>query len=189
MKPSGTLSLLSGVTSGAHPGFSRFYIRRMRISTSSPLVQVIRDRGYPVEWKRNFDGTDDHNTVVASFPCEMPEHTVFAGDVTAIDQLETISRLQEDWSDNSVSVTVYYKLEELDDIRTWLSENYSDNIKTVSFMLHSGHGFDQAPMEEIDEETYNRLKKDTKEIKGVTFNEDDISEDQIGCEAGVCPIK
>lgn len=189
VKPSGTLSLLSGVTSGAHPGFSRFYIRRMRIAASSPLIDVIKSSGYDVEWKRNFDGTDDYSTVVASFPCQLPTHTTFAEDISAIDQLETISRLQREWSDNSVSVTVYYKLEELPDIRQWLNENYHNNVKTVSFMLHSGHGFDQAPMEQIDEATYHKLKEGTEPIRGVTFSEEDISEDQIGCEMGVCPIK
>lgn len=189
VKPSGTLSLLSGVTSGAHPGFSQYYIRRMRIAANSPLVQVCRDNGYHVEWMRKFDGTDDHNTVVASFPCELPSHTIFASDCTAVQQLETISRLQSQWSDNSVSVTVYYRMEELSDIRSWLEDNYHLSIKTVSFMLHSGHGFDQAPMEEVSEEEYLKMKEGTTPISGVTFNEDDISADQIGCEAGVCPIK
>ena len=189
VKPSGTLSLLSGVTSGAHPGFSQYYIRRMRIAASSPLVQVIRDNGFPVEWKRNFDGTEDYSTVVASFPCKLPNHTVFASDCSAVDQLETISRLQTDWSDNSVSVTVYYRMEELEAIRDWLNTNYTTNVKTVSFMLHSGHGFDQAPMEEITEESYLEMKSGTTPISGITFNEDDISADQIGCETGVCPIK
>ncbi len=45
VKPSGTLSLLAGVTSGVHPGYSRHYIRRIRISSASPLVDLCRKHG------------------------------------------------------------------------------------------------------------------------------------------------
>jgi hypothetical protein len=40
VKPSGTLSLLGGCTSGVHPGFSQYYIRRVRISADSPLIKL-----------------------------------------------------------------------------------------------------------------------------------------------------
>ena len=69
VKPSGTLSLLAGVTPGAHPGYSQYYIRRIRMATDSELTRVARNNGYHVEYVRNFDGTEDHSTVVVSFPC------------------------------------------------------------------------------------------------------------------------
>ncbi len=122
VKPSGTLSLLAGVTPGAHPGYSQYYIRRIRMAADSELVGVCRDNGYHVEYVRNFDGTEDHSTVVVSFPCSFPENTTFANDMSAIDQLEVIKRLQAEWSDNSVSVTIYYRKEELDQIKEWLNE-------------------------------------------------------------------
>lgn len=189
VKPSGTLSLLSGSSPGAHPAFSQYYIRRMRIAANSPLVKVCRDSNYKVEYKREFDGSDDYTTVVVEFPSSFPMGTVFAEQTTAIDQLETCKRLQTNWSDNSVSVTVYYRLEELDGIRKWLAENYSEGLKTVSFLLHSGHGFDQAPLEEITKDQFDELVRTTKPITGITFNESDISEDQIGCAGGACPVK
>lgn len=189
VKPSGTLSLLPGVSSGAHPAYAQYYIRRMRIAAGSKLVDVCRVNGYHVEYARRFDGTDDHTTVVVEFPCSFPEGSKFAGDTTAVEQLETIKRLQKDWSDNAVSVTVYYKLEELDEIKNWLDENYNTCVKTVSFLLHSDHGFDQAPLEEITKEQYEEMKAKVNPIHSISFDEDDISSDQIGCEGGVCPIK
>lgn len=189
VKPSGTLSLLAGVPSGAHPAYARHYIRRMRMAASSDLVAVCRANGFPVEYSRRFDGTEDYGTVVVEFPCTFPEGSEFAGNSDAIAQLETIKRLQTDWSDNAVSVTIYYKLEELDAIREWLAENYNTCVKTVSFLLHSDHGFDQAPLEEITEEEYNKRVAGTTPIRSVSFSEDDISADQIGCESGICPIK
>ncbi len=72
VKPSGTLSLLAGVTPGCHPGYSQYFIRRIRMASSLALVNKCRDAGYPVEYQRNFDGSVDRNTVVVEFPCAYP---------------------------------------------------------------------------------------------------------------------
>ena len=184
VKPSGTLSLLAGVTPGAHPGYSHFHIRRVRMASNIPLVDECRRLGYPIEYVRKFDGSEDHGTVVVSFPASFPKHTRVAADMTAIDQLEVIKELQTNWSDNAVSVTIYYKKEELREIQNWLSKNYNTNLKTVSFLLHSEHGFDQAPLEEITEEQYNEMIASIQEAK----LEGDI-EEMDGCENGHCPIK
>lgn len=187
VKPSGTLSLLAGVTAGAHPAYSQHYIRRIRMATESELVKVCRDNGYHVEYVRNFDGTEDHSTVVVSFPCEFPEGTRLANDMSAVDQLNVIKRLQAEWSDNSVSVTIYYRKEELDDIKKWLSENYI-NVKSVSFLLHNEHGFDQAPLEEITKEQYEEMKAKVVPITSLSsLNMDDI--DIAECDSGACPIR
>lgn len=188
VKPSGTLSLLAGVTPGVHPGYSQFFIRRIRMATNSPLVQRCRENGYPVEAQRNFDGTEDRNTMVVSFPCSYPKGTVLAGEITAVDQLEWVKRLQKDWSDNAVSCTVYYKKEELPLIRKWLSDNYDDSLKAVSFLLHSEHGFQQAPYEEIDEQKYNEMKSKTTPLTDISVSFDDFN-GSSDCEGGACPIR
>jgi len=187
VKPSGTLSLLAGVTPGAHPGYSRHYIRRIRMAADSELASVARNNGYFVEYVRNFDGTEDHSTVVVEFPCQFPDGTMFAEDMTAIDQLNVIRKLQAEWSDNSVSVTIYYRKDELDAIKQWLSENYV-NTKSVSFLLHSEHGFDQAPLEEITEDRYLEMKEKVTEITSLdSLKMDDI--DIADCDSGACPVR
>ncbi len=188
IKPSGTLSLLAGVTPGVHPGYAQYFIRRVRISSSSYLIPILRENGYPLEFAKNFDGTDDHLTTVASFPCAYPEHTVFAEDCTAVKQLEFVKRLQSEWSDNSVSCTVYYRKEELPEIKEWLKENYNDGVKSVSFLLHNDHGFAQAPYEAISKEEYDRLVSIVKPLKDLD-QADDIVEGIEECESGACPIK
>ena len=187
VKPSGTLSLLAGVTPGAHPGFSEYYIRRIRMSADSELVGVCRQNGFDVEYVRNFDGTDDHSTVVVSVPCKCPENTTFAEDMSAVDQLEVVKRLQAEWSDNSVSVTIYYRKNELDSIKAWLRDNYV-NVKSVSFLLHNDHGFDQAPLEQIDKKTYNSMKKRSTPISSLKqIKMEDIEIDD--CATGACPVR
>lgn len=187
-KPSGTLSILPGVTPGAHPGIYQYFIRRIRISSTSNLINICKKHGYYVEYQRNFDGTDDKNTMVVEFPCRYPDGTKLAKDMTAIDQLETIKELQYKWSDNAVSVTIYYRLNELDDIKEWLKKNYTLNIKSCSFLLHNEHGFAQAPYEEITEDKYNELIKKVVPITSGNINtEDDTQLEE--CKGGICPIK
>ena len=187
VKPSGTLSLLAGVTSGAHPAYAQYYIRRIRMSSDSPLVPIAKKNGYPVEYQRNFDGTNDHGTVVVSFPTSVPQGTILAEQMKAVDQLEVIKRLQTEWSDNAVSVTIYYRKEELDDIKNWLRENYY-NVKSVSFLLHNEHGFDQAPMETITKEEFDALSARTTQITSIDAI--DFADLEIeDCAGGACPVR
>jgi ribonucleoside-diphosphate reductase alpha chain len=192
-KPSGTLSLLAGVTSGVHPGFARYCIRRIRIASESTLIDLARRHKYPVEYVRNFDGTNDITTMVISFPYSLPEGTIFAKNCSAIEQMEWVKKLQTEWSDNSVSVTVYYKKEELPEIKEWLRKNYNNSIKTISFLLFSEHGFEQAPFEEITKEQYEEMVKKCKPItsvEGVCYHVED--EKFIGegeCKGGKCPLR
>jgi adenosylcobalamin-dependent ribonucleoside-triphosphate reductase len=187
IKPSGTLSLLAGVTPGAHPGYALYHIRRIRIASNNPLVEVCRNHGYPIEFQRNFDGTEDKNTVVVSFPSSFPIGTKLAKEMAAIDQLEVIKRLQQDWSDNAVSVTIYYKKEELQQIKEWLAKNYNTCLKTVSFLLHSEHGFDQAPLEEITKGQFDELSSKVKKIESLSSTGE--FEMDAECASGVCPVR
>ena len=192
-KPSGTLSLLGHCTSGIHPGFAQYYIRRIRVASESKLIDVAKTHGYHVEYVQNFDGTPDYNTQVISFPYSLPEGTVLAENCTAVDQLEYVKRLQTEWSDNSVSVTVYYRKEELDTIKEWLRKNYNDSVKTVSFLLHSDHGFKQAPLEKISKEQFEEMMRTTTPITDVIsicYNASDEKFINDGeCAGGACPIK
>jgi adenosylcobalamin-dependent ribonucleoside-triphosphate reductase len=188
VKPSGTLSLLAGVTPGVHPAYSQYYIRRIRIASNSPLANLCRKHGYFSEYQKNFDGSEDRNTVVVSFPVSVPENTILARDLTAVQQLEYVKRLQTEWSDNAVSVTVYYRKEELPSIRKWLKENYNDGIKSISFLLHSEHGFAQAPYEEITKDQYEEYSKLVTPISSGETGEDDLLDTQE-CVGGFCPIK
>jgi hypothetical protein len=186
VKPSGTLSLLPGVTPGCHPAYAQYMIRRIRISSDHPLVQVCREHGYHIEYQQNFDGTEDHSTVVVSFPFCYPSGTKLASEMTALAQLETVKWLQEVWSDNSVSCTVYYRKEELPEIRKYLSKNYKNGHKSLSFLLHNEHGFKQAPLEEITKEQYDALVANTRLITKV---DDAAFESNDECATGVCPVK
>lgn len=186
-KPSGTLSLLPGVTSGIHPAYAQYMIRRVRIAAGHPLIETCKNHGYHVEPQRNFDGSEDHSTMVVEFPFSYPDGTKLAAHMSAIDQLKEVKRLQEEWSDNSVSCTVYYRKEELPEIREYLKKNYKNNHKSLSFLLHSEHGFHQAPLEEITKERFEDLIKNTTLITKIDEALELSNDDE--CAGGACPIR
>ncbi len=188
VQPSGTLSLLPGVTPGIHPGYARFYIRRVRFGASDPLVEACRKRGYKVQWDIGIDGREDHTRYVVDFPCTSPDGAVLAANMTAVDQLEWVKKMQTVWADNAVSVTVYYRKEELPAIQEWLSKNYDKGVKSVSFLLHSDHNFPLPPYEEIAEEQYEKLlAKVDFTVPLQTFTGEMLDLDN--CATGACPVR
>ncbi len=188
VKPSGTLSLLPGVTPGVHPNpAGPYYYRRVRISSESPLIEICTKHGYHIEPAVEFDGTNSKTTMVVRFPCKVPEHTPIAANYTYVEQLDMVRRMQREWSDNSVSCTVYYKPEDLDGIKEYLAKYFSKELKTVSFLLETGHGFLQAPYETISKEKYEEEVQKVIPISVANINEDSF--DILDCATGACPIK
>jgi len=185
-----TVSLLAGATPGVHPAYSRYYIRRVEMSSNDPLVEYCRGLGFKVEYRKLYDGTDDRLTVKIEFPCSVSGDTPISKDLSALQLLDYVKFIQKNWADNAVSVTCYYKLEELKGIRGWLEENYKNNIKTLSFLLHDGHGFVQAPYEPITKEKYNEIVSGVKPIIAVKDNtySDELLNDPE-CLTGTCPIR
>ena len=189
VQPSGTLSLLPGVTPGIHPAFAPYYIRRVRFSTADSLVDACRKRGYNVVPEIGIDGREDHTKWVVEFPAKSPENAVLAKNMAAVEQLEWVKWSQKEWADNAVSVTVYYRKEEMPQIKEWLAVNYDDHVKSVSFLLHSDHNFLLAPYEEIDEETYNKMLAKIDFSVPLRPGADSTLFDDPSCATGACPIR
>lgn len=90
VKPSGTVSQLVNSSSGIHPRFSPYYIRRVRNDKKDPLSQFMIDRGFPYE-------EDKHNAqaYVFSFPMKAPEGSVI--NMEAKEQLELWDVYNKNW--------------------------------------------------------------------------------------------
>jgi ribonucleoside-triphosphate reductase len=190
VKPSGTLSLLPDyeggvITPGVNDGYSEYHNRRISFAVDDPLVETARAKGYHIEPKRELDGTVNYSTMVVTFPVKQ----VGGKRTSAIHQLKRHKLMQTYWSDNAVSTTVYYERHELDGIKAYLRKNIKDSIKSVSFLLHSEHGFEQAPLEEITEAEYNERKSQTKQITQVSDTKELSLAADVECEGGHCPIK
>ena len=189
VKPSGTISLVSDVSPGVHPAYAKYYIRRVRMASNDRLVQICKDHGYNVEFQTNFDGSSDRNTIIVEFPCYAGENVKLAKDMTAVDQLELIKKIQTVWADNAVSCTIYYKKEELPEIKKWLEKHFDNSIKSVSFLLHKqeDHGFIQPPYEEITQEKYSEMTKNLKSFS--YFKTENQTLDGLEVCVGACPIR
>lgn len=152
VKPSGSVSLLPGVTPGIHYPHSKFYIRRVRFQEDHPIVTALKECGYHVE-KDQYSP----NTVVAEFPVKEDNFDRSKTQVTMWEQLENAAQMQSYWADNQVSITVTFdKEKEGPSIKSAL-ELYETRLKSVSFLPLEDHGFAQAPYEEITEERYNEM--------------------------------
>lgn len=187
IKPSGTVSKVGDCLDGCHPAYSKYIIQRIRFSSSDDLVPLLRAAGHNVEMETFQDGKKNPDTVVVDFYVDSKDAPAADGGFDTWKQLDVLLKLQKHWADQAVSITVYYTKENLEQVKVWLKENIS-KIKSISFLLHQGHGFIQAPKEPITEEQYLVLSKDIRELDISTASEAKEM-DNADCEGGFCPIK
>ena len=189
LKPSGTKSKMDDVDGeGIHCGFSRYMIQRVRFAANDPLLPLLREAGHYMEPVVKLDGTYDHGTMVVDFYKKTPDDLPCADEgFDTWKQLEALKMAQKHWSDQAVSVTVYYKREEIEKIKAWLADNYK-YLKTISFLCHSEHGYRQAPKEAITQEQYEKAVARLKpvDVAGVAAG-GELGDTE--CPGGACPIK
>lgn len=191
IKPSGTISQLVDSASGIHPRFSPYYIRRIRISTTDPLLQLMKDQGYPVVPEvGQLEGSA--TTYVLEFPVAAPKGAICVKDVKAIDQLEYWKIVKLDYCEHNPSVTIYVKPDEWLLVGKWVWDNW-DIVGGLSFLPFSEHIYQLAPYEEITEEKYLELAKKSKKVdfsKLVYYEKSDETDvkKEVACAGGVCEL-
>ena len=182
VKPSGTVSLLAGSTPGIHYPYSEYYIRRIRMQDSSPLVQPCIDAGYKVE--KDVYATD---TVVIEFPVKSDHFDKSVKDVTIWEQFQNASDMQAYWADNQVSITVSFKHEEAKHIKDCL-EMYERKLKSISLLPPAEDaGYKQLPYEQISSLEYKEMTKNLKPLK-LSGNTHDITAEDKFCDGDTCTI-
>ena len=189
VKPSGTVSQLTGVSSGIHPWYSPYYIRTVRGDNKDPLTAFLKDAGIPNEP----DVTKPLDTTVFSFPIKAPKNAVFTNDLTAIDQLEMWKIYRNHWTEHNPSVTINVKEDEWIDVAAWVYNNF-DDIGGISFLPASDHVYKQAPYQEITKEEYDQMLSEMPKnidwtILGLYEKVDGTTGSQeLSCAAGSCEI-
>lgn len=78
IKPSGTVSLLAGATPGVHYPHSAFYLRRVRLSKNSHLLEPLKQSGYHIE----DDAMDPQHSLVVEIPVSLGNKIKTLKDVT-----------------------------------------------------------------------------------------------------------
>ena len=189
VKPSGTVSLLAGATPGLHYPESRFYIRRIRISTNSDLIGPLKKAGYKIE--KAF-GSED-STLVVEIPVDVGEGIRTASELSIWEQFSLAAFMQRHWADNQVSCTATFdpkiESEQIPNVLNY----FHYHLKGISLLPRHDYGaYKQMPYESIDEKEYNKQIKKLKKLTfGVISNEEANVEkfcDGDFCDVEITPI-
>jgi ribonucleoside-diphosphate reductase alpha chain len=189
VKPSGTVSQLTGVSSGIHPWYSKHYIRTVRADNKDPLTQFLKDFGVPNEP----DVMKPDATTVFSFPIAAPKNAVVTEDLSAIEHLEVWKVYRTHWTEHNPSVTINVKEDEWVDVSAWVYKNF-DHIGGVSFLPASEHSYKQAPYQPISEKEYKEaLASMPKRIPWESLplyelEDTTTGSQELACTAGACDV-
>ncbi len=191
IKPEGSLSNLPCVSSGIHFAHSNYYIRRIRISTSDPLYQMIQQQG-GYEIHNEVGQTDENCTIkVIEFPIKAPEgRTKY--EVGAIEQLELYKLSMEHWTDHNSSITVHVREHEWEAVTQWIYDNF-DSVVGITLLPLMEETYPLLPFEATTKEEYERRIQTIKPFDYELLAKlDDAEEREIldsECESGACPIR
>jgi len=180
VKPSGTVSLLPGVTPGIHYPHAQFYYRTVRIDKTSPLIEPLRKAGYRIE-----ESVYGDNTWVVYFPVKEKNFQRSKTQVSIWEQVENVAQMQYYWADNQVSATVTFKPEEAADVPKIL-ELYEPRLKSISFLPLADHQYAQAPYQEITEEMYVHASARLKPCDFHNLNTDEAQD--LYCDSDKCAV-
>ena len=212
-KPSGTVSQLVNCASGAHPRYSNFYTRRVRIAASDPLCKMLKAQGVPMSPENGQRPSDiakrraekiaegfdraaaevlvpDYDearvmTWVVGFPEAAPLGSITRNQVSAIEQLEWYLKLKQNWCEHNQSITVYVRDEEWLKVGTWVYENW-DDISGISFLPYDSGHYEQAPYEEITEAQYQEMTKTLPKIDYSALSQFEQEDNTSGAKAYAC---
>jgi len=191
VKPDGNSSQTFNFSSGMHPRYAPYYIRRVRISATDSLFKMLRDQGVPY-FPEVGQMKESANTYVFEFPVKSPKGSIFRDDQTAIEQLEHWKMVKIHYTEHNPSVTISVGDGEWVQVAEWLYKNW-DMIGGLSFLPREKHVYQLAPYEEIDEKRYKEMIKKFEHIdysKIITYERQDETDvkKELACVGGMCEV-
>ena len=191
VKPSGNSAQLLNCSSGLHARWAKYYIRNIRVATSSPLFKVLRDAGVPMD-PENGQTPESANTYVIHFPVKAPETSITRNERSAIAQCEYWLQNKLYWTEHNPSVTITYRPDEVLDLMRWVWE-HKDVIGGMAFLPTFDAQYAQLPYIEISKEEFERLAADFPDIdfsKVYRYEHEDLTNaaQELACMAGTCEI-
>ena len=195
VKPSGTASLVLSTSSGIHAWHNDFYIRRLRVGKNEAIY------GYLL--KNHPELVEDeyfrpHDTAVISIPQRAPENSTLRTE-SAFQLLERVKFISENYvkkghrggmNTHNVSATISVKDNDWDDIGQWMWKN-KNAYNGLSILPYDGGSYVQAPFEDCEEATYEKMLETLKEVdlfKIVEEQDDTDLKGEIACSANGCEI-
>lgn len=150
VKPSGSVSILSGATPGVHwgPG-GKHYLRAIRFGNTDPMLHLFKAANYKIE-----ADLVSANTSVVYFPVSSGEKRA-EKQVTLFEKMALAATAQKYWSDNGVSVTLSFDKETEKQHVASVLNMYEGQLKAVSFLPMGNQTYPQQPYTEITENEYD----------------------------------
>ena len=187
VKPSGSVSLLSGATPGVHwgPG-GEYYLRAIRFGDQDPMLHLFKAAGYKIE-----ADLVSSNTSVVYFPVASG-HKRSEKQVSLFEKIGLAATAQKYWSDNGVSVTLSFDKDEEKKFVAPALNMYEGQLKAVSFLPMGNKTYPQQPYTEITKEEYDQyIGKIAKINWNAIYDGVDNLEAQgeAYCTTDVCEIK
>lgn len=185
VKPSGTVSQLCNTSSGIHPRYSEYYIRRVRADATDPLGKHLKSLGMESEHSRN-----NPNEIIFSFPISSPRASVCSETIRAVEQLELWKVYAEAWCEHKPSVSIYVREHEWLEVAAWIYKNW-DIVNGISFFPMDDHIYQQAPYEKITETQYEEHLGKIPRTLSFSFEETEDSttgSQELACTGGACEL-
>jgi ribonucleoside-diphosphate reductase alpha chain len=196
VKPSGTSSIVLGTSSGVHAWHAPYYMRRVRIGKNEALYTYLSIRHPELVEDEHF--RPDTQAVIG-IPQKAPDGAITRNE-SALDLLERTKLFNLEWvrnghrsgmNTNNVSATVSMKPEDWPTSGEWMWEN-RNNFNGLSVLPADNGSYFQAPFEDIDKTTYDKLIGKVTSIDLTEVFEDEDNTDLAGeaaCGAGGCEVK
>jgi len=190
-KPSGNSSVLFDCSPGIHARWSEYYIRNVRLSTTSPLFKVLQECNVPMN-PENGQSVENAMTWVIPFPYKSPKGAITRNGRTAIEQCEYWLKVKMNYTSHNPSCTITYKPNELLDLMKWVWE-HKDYVSGLTFFPDNDAQYEQPPYQEITITEYEKLSSEFPEID-FSLIEKYEKEDQttvaqeIACTANGCEL-
>ena len=195
VKPAGTTSLTLGTSSGIHAWHNDYYIRRLRVGKNEAIYGYLL-RNHPELVEDEY--FRPHDTAVISIPQKAPEGATMRTE-SAFQLLERVKYISENYvkkghrggmNTHNVSATISVKEHEWEDIGQWMWKN-KEAYNGLSILPYNGGTYKQAPFEDCEEATYDKMVETLKNINlaRITEEQDDTDlKGELACAGGVCEI-
>ena len=196
VKPAGTTSLTLGTSSGIHAWHNDYYIRRIRVGKNEAIYQYLAIY-HPELIEDEF--FRPHDTAVISVPQKAPEGAILRTE-SPFQLLDRVKKVTQEWvrpghrsgsNSHNVSATISLKPEDWELAGEWMWEN-RDYYNGLSVLPFSDHTYKQAPFEDCDKETFERMFKSLTNIdltKVVELTDETDLSGELACAGGACEIK
>jgi ribonucleoside-diphosphate reductase alpha chain len=195
VKPAGTTSLTLGTSSGIHAWHNEYYIRRLRVGKNEAIFQYL-EKNHPELIEDEY--FRPHDTAVISVPQKAPDGAMLR-DESAINLLERIRLITNEWvrpgyvrgqNTHNVSATISIKDNEWEEVFEWMWENRGV-YNGLSVLPYSDHTYIQAPFEDCDKETYDKMMSSLKSVNldYITEYQDNTNlTGELACAGGSCSV-